>query len=109
MLSAFGELKPISRIDRDDVGCEGTGFVGIGRVMQVMMVTMVILVVIMVIMLTVMMMIFIVMMMMLVARELDLEGLGGLCRLVGMDWLDDNDVDDMMMWAGIETVVVIKF
>ena len=83
MLSAFGELKPISRIDRDDVGCEGTGFVGIGRVMQVMMVTMVILVVIMVIMLTVMMMIFIVMMMMLVARELDLEGLGGLCRLVG--------------------------
>ena len=108
MLSAFGELKPISRIDRDDIGCEGTGFVGIGRVMQVMMVTMVILVVIMVIMLTVMMMIFIVMMMMLVARELDLEGLGGLCRLVGEDWLDDND-DDMMMWAGIETVVVIKF
>ena len=108
MLSAFGELKPISRIDRDDVGCEGTGFVGIGRVMQVMMVTMVILVVIMVIMLTVMMMIFIVMMMMLVARELDLEGLGGLCRLVGEDWLDDNE-DDMMMWAGIETVVVIKF
>ena len=58
----------------------------------------------------VMMMMFIVMMilMMLVARELDLEGLGGLCRLVGEDWLDDNE-DDMMMWAGIETVVVIKF
>ena len=111
MLSAFGELKPISRIDRDDVGCEGTGFVGIGRVMQVMMVTMVILVVLMVIMLTVIMMMFIVMMtmlVMLVARELDLEGLGGLCRLVGEDWLDDND-DDMMMWAGIETLVVIKF
>ena len=61
-------------------------------------------------MLTMMMMMFIVMMilMMLVARELDLEGLGGLCRLVGEDWLDDNE-DDMMMWAGIETVVVIKF
>ena len=106
MLSAFGELKPISRIDRDDVGCEGTGFVGIGRVMQVMMVTMVIMVMLMVIMLTVMMMIFI--LMMLFARELDLEGLGGLCRLVGEDWLDDNE-DDMMMWAGIETLVVIKF
>ena len=108
MLSAFGELKPISRIDRDDIGCEGTGFVGIGRVTQVMMVKMVILVVLMVIMLTVIMMMFIVMMMMLVARELDLEGLGGLCRLVGEDWLDDNE-DVMMMWAGIETVVVIKF
>ena len=73
-----------------------------------MMVKMVILVVLMVIMLTVIMMMFIVMMLvMLVARELDLEGLGGLCRLVGEDWLDDNE-DDMMMWAGIETVVVIK-
>ena len=74
--------------------------------MQVMMVTMVIMVMLMVIMLTVMMMIFI--LMMLFARELDLEGLGGLCRLVGEDWLDDNE-DDMMMWAGIETLVVIKF
>ena len=46
--------------------------------------------------------------MMLVVRELDLWGLGGLCRLVGEDWLDDNE-DDMMMWAGIETLVVIKF
>ena len=41
--------------------------------------------------------------MMLVARELDLEGLGGLCRLVGEDWLAHNE-DDMMMWVGIETV-----
>ena len=39
----------------------------------------------------------------MVVKELDLEGLAGLCRLVGGDWLDDND-DDMMMWAGIETV-----
>ena len=51
------------------------------------------------------------MVMMLVARELDLEGLGGLCRLVGEDWLDDDD-DYMVMWAGIEAVVlmvVLKF
>ena len=40
--------------DRDDVGCEGTGFVGMGRIIQVMMVTMLILVVLMV--MTVMMM-----------------------------------------------------
>ena len=49
------------------------------------------------------------MVMMLVARELDLEGLGGLCRLVGEDWLDE---DDDYMWAGIEAVVlmvVLKF
>ena len=43
--------------------------------------------------------------MMLVVKELDLEGLAGLCRLVGGDWLDDDE-DDMIMWAGIETMVV---
>ena len=44
--------------------------------------------------------------MMLVARELDLEGLGGLCRLVVEDWLD-NDDDYMVMWAGIEALVLM--
>ena len=42
------DQKPISRTDGDDVGCEESGFVGIGRIMQVMMVTRVILVELMV-------------------------------------------------------------
>ena len=45
--------------------------------------------------------------MMLVVKELDLEGLAGLCRLVGGDWLDEEDEDDNV--GMIIVMIVLKF